>query len=244
MNPMRLLELISTLIVVFPATTLTKAPEVIGATIQAIAAILAALLTVLIPLFVQERNKAGELERLLDEQKKFISENKEKFQELVKAVANPELKNALSKTLNSFNIQLIEIGKAPGVWKNAYIWLKREQNNLLKNALNDVIKKYPDLKKTGGSLASKEQINTFKMSIEDRLDWIRISLKNTTTIPIELIKDKWTPLITEPTAYLEAYNSMKRQIRVNIENGRSSLSRDGAEVMQNFIDCLVNERIF
>lgn len=253
MNPIKLFEVLSTLIVVPSDTDPTKAPEVIGATIQAnatiiaaivgaIATIMGALLTVIIPLFIKEKEKTKTLGNRIKSLENLVSNLKQDLQEFSEAIADSKLKNTLVETINSFNVQLVEISKDPRVWENAYIWLKREQSNLLKKALNNIFEKHPDLKKPGMLLDSKEQRKKFELSIDDRLDWIRMSLKRKTTIPIEVMKSGATPLISEPTAYLEVYNSIKQQIKVTIENGSSSLSSDGAEVLQNFINYLVHEK--
>lgn len=242
MTPVKLFKAILFPIVVSP--DITKSPEVIGAIIQAIAGILAALLGVVFPLFIQERKKSNRLELEIDNLKQLVSENTDELQKIkehIKDVDNPKLTNDINEIIKNNNERLAEIAKAKGAWKNAYVWFKKERKSLTRKAVNDVFEMYPDFKKVGGSLASQKQRNDFQLSLEDRLGWVETCLKYTKKVPLELIKDKWVPRIAEPALYQIAYDFIKQQVRAIVEDRKSSLSRDGAYVLQSLIDSLNSE---
>jgi uncharacterized protein YlxW (UPF0749 family) len=150
MTPVKLLKVISFPIVVSQNINLTKAPEVISGVIQSGGTIFAALLTVLIPVYIQERRviqerkKSSQLDRKnkeLDREKEdlnkelsklngLISEIKpllQALQERPEFVTNQKLKNVLSQTVDLINTESVEIGRTHAKYRNAYLWLKKRE---------------------------------------------------------------------------------------------------------------------
>lgn len=259
MNPIKLFEIFSIPIVVSPDPDPTKAPEVIGATIQANATIIAAFVgaiaalvaTIFGALLTKEKEKSKNLKDNETKLIQSIDSLRGKLEELGQAVREPNLKNTLFEISNSFTTKFLEIQKNSEVWQEAYYWLEREQENLLRKAFDDTLNKLNHLQNPGRCLASSASKEQFKKSINDRLRWVRICLKNKIirALDEERVKSRLTPRIIESEAYQEAYKSIKVQIIAakNKENRnffkkKKSLSIEGVDVLHKFIDLLIEER--
>ena len=246
-------------IAVSPDTDLTKAPEVIGATIQANATIAAAIVgaiatilaAILATILAKEKGKSKKLEDKLEELNNVVDSLIGELKNLEQAAIEANLKNTLFEISNSFTTKILEIRKDFEVWQEAYIWLEREQENLLRKAFNDALNKLDDLQNPGRSLALSASKEQFKKSINKRLQWVLLCLKNKIICGLdeERVKSRLIPRIIEPEAYLEAYKSIKDQIIAaknkgnrHFFNKKKSLSHEGADVLHKFIDLLIEER--
>jgi gas vesicle protein len=256
---MKLFRITYTSIAVSPDTDLTKAPEVIGATIQANATITAAIVgaiatllaAILATILTKEKGKSKKLEDKLEELNKVVDSLIGEFKNLDQSDVEPNLKNTLFEISNSFTTKILEIKKDFEVWQEAYFWLEREQENLLRKAFDDTLSKLDYLQNPGRCLALSASKEQFKRSINKRLEWVRLCLKFKIIrgLDEERVKSRLTPRIIEPEAYLEAYKSIKDQIIAaknkenrNFLNKKKSLSREGADVLHKFIDLLIEER--
>ncbi|MEW5858373.1 MAG: hypothetical protein AB1861_13480 [Cyanobacteriota bacterium] len=239
-------------------TNLIQSPEIIAAIIGGIAAISAGIVTELFKRFLEKKQREVQTVNGLNQQQEQFFNNKISILEkelftvkqaisrltqnqVGKDTQDHDLKTSISE-INSTIDKIIDktknITRTFEIWKEAYLWLSKEKKQLVEQSLNAVLKKYPYLKNPGRALDSTAKKNNFRDSLDDRLDWILISLKNDTTIePTVTIRQLMKPRISENKAYEEAFDYIKYKIKA--ANQKTELSEDATELMHGFLDYLL-----
>lgn len=206
----------------------------------------------------KERKKLEEnIEQILHQSQHIFSEVKETLQEVAKTVKDPQQKREVEQKIESLENQiggLREIFTELGIWKEAGIWLENNRESLIQKAVDDVLKKYKEIRNPGRALEFKEDIEKFKESLRGHLQWIWANLNHGVEVPLET--SRITPRISDSNAYREAFESIKNEIIIiRSQTGKSSwvwmldrnqntsknLSSSAVKVLLEFVEALIKE---
>ncbi len=125
--------------------------------------------------------------------------------------------------------ELSDITPYMSIWGEAKNWLTKNREVLIEAAIEDSLKKHPELKNPGRNLDSVEKLTKFKKNINNYILWILILLEKQTD---EILLEE-TPVIPDKIIYRSVFLHIVEAVR----NSGESLS----EVAQSVIVDRLND---
>ncbi|BAP55964.1 hypothetical protein THII_1667 [Thioploca ingrica] len=134
----------------------------------------------------------------------------ERIMEIGTIAQKGELKEKIDK-LDDYLKNLDNIAEGFSIWKEAEIWLRDNQELLVKIAIRKFSAQHPELKNPGRSLDSDEKTKEFEKSIDKHVEWIlKLLSLGTDRIPLNE-----NPVISERFAYKEIFEYLRDEVKKN-----------------------------
>jgi hypothetical protein len=167
--------------------------------------------------------------------KEILSIAKKVIERLTETVETTEQKIGLMEKLeklDNYLKTLVTIREEFSIWEEAEIWLRNNQESLVKTAIGQFSVKHPDLKNPGRSLDSDEKTKGFEESINRHVQWaLKVLGFGTVRIPLHE-----SPVIPERYAYREIFEYLKNEVEKN-----KKPSAEAKEAIIGRLEFLINE---